>query len=410
MVRVQPYIAVRPRPGLAARVASVPYDVVSTAEARALAAGNPNSFLHVVRSEIDLPPEADPYSDAVYAKARDNFARMLREGIIVRDPEQRMFVYRLVMDGREQTGLDCCCHIDDYAANRVRRHEKTRRDKEDDRTRHILTVGAQAGAVFCTYRDIPEVADLFEQDVNARPLFHFDATDGVTHSGWAAADPEAYRALFDPVEAVYIADGHHRAASAWRVGQEKRRAGAGPGEHEWFVVGLFPASQVKILPYNRVVRDLGGKPVSEILRRVRQVGTVTPAASAQPDRPGVFCAYLDGAWHRIAFDPDAIDAGDPVASLDVALLQERVLEPILGIGDVRRDKRIDFVGGIRGTGELESRVNSGSAAIAFSMHPTSVEQLLTVADAGREMPPKSTWFEPKLRSGLFVHEIEGAVS
>lgn len=405
MVRVRPYVAVRPRPGLAARVASVPYDVVSTDEARAMAAGNPNSFLHVVRSEIDLPPATDPYSDAVYARARDNFARMLQEGVIVRDPEARMFIYRLVMDGREQTGLVCCCHIDDYAANRVRRHEKTRRDKEDDRTRHIQTVGAQAGAVFCTYRDIPEVADLFEQDVNARPLFHFDAPDGVTHTGWAAADPEAYRALFEPVEAVYIADGHHRAASAWRVGQERRRAGAPPGEHEWFVVGLFPAGQVKILPYNRVVKDLGGKTPAEILRRLRQVGKVSAAARPAPERPGVFGAYLDGAWHRVEFDRSTIDAADPVGSLDVALLQERVLAQILGIGDVRRDKRIDFVGGIRGTAELEARVNSGSAAIAFAMHPTSVEQLLTVADAGLEMPPKSTWFEPKLRSGLFVHEI-----
>ena len=276
-------------------------------------------------------------------------------------------------------------------------------DKEDDRTRHILAVGAQAGAVLCTYRDIPGVARLFEQDVNARPLFHFDAPDGVTHTGWAASDPEAYRALFDPVEAVYIADGHHRAASAWRVGQEKRRAGAAPGEHEWFVTGLFPASEVRILPYNRVVKDLAGYTPESFLSALRGVGTVCDG-SASPDHPGQVSVLLAGKWYTLHW-PQPGPGASHADGLDVEVLQQRVLQPLLKVDDPRTDKRIDFVGGIRGTAELERLVNEGKAAVAFSMYPVSIGDLMSIADAGGIMPPKSTWFEPKLRDGLLVHLI-----
>lgn len=409
MLRIRPFAALRPQPNHAARVASVPYDVVSTDEARALAAGNPLSFLHVIRPEIDLPSGTDAHDDRVYAKAREALDALIAQGALVREDAPKVYLYRLVMDHRPQIGVVCSSHIDDYRNDVIRKHEKTRRDKEDDRTRHVLTLEANAGPVFLTYRNHEAIDRLVERDTNSRPLFHFDAPDGVTHTVWAVDDPSDYVAAFAQIPCAYVADGHHRAASAARAGDELRANKPGHTDDEpfnWFLTVLFPASQLRILPYNRVVRDLGGRSADEVLDQLRGLGTVTPTMDPIPDRPGVFCVLLgDRGWHRLELDPASIDTRDPVASLDVELLQTRVLEPVFGIGDPRTDERIGFVGGIRGSGELERLVREGGAAAAVSLYPTSIEQLLDVADAGRMMPPKSTWFEPKLRSGLLVHTL-----
>jgi uncharacterized protein (DUF1015 family) len=406
MVRVQPFAAVRPLPNLAARVASVPYDVVNAAEARQLAADNPYSFLRVVRAEIDLPPATDPLDESVYAQAARTFERLCAEGSLVREQEPSLYLYRLVWEGRTQLGLVGCFHVDDYANNVIKKHENTRPDKEEDRTRHMLALGTHTGTVLLTYRDHPGFDDLARRDINARPLFHFDAPDGVTHTVWPVEQPRAYCDLFASVECVYIADGHHRVASAARAAAERRRGApdsGGDAECNWFLAALFPASALTILAYNRTVTDLAGKTPDQVLDELGGAGSLTRTDQPQPQRPGVFCVYLDGQWRELALDPASIDHNDPIGSLDAALLQERVLSPLLGIGDPRSDRRLEFVGGIRGTGELERRVDSGEAAIAFSLYPTSIKQLLDVADAGLIMPPKSTWFEPKLRSGLFAH-------
>ena len=407
-MRLNPFRAVRPRPDLAAQVAAVPYDVVSRAEAAELARGNPHSFLHVGRSDIDLPPDVDPYDPRIYRRAREALDGMLAEGTLLRDAKPGLFVYRQIMDGRAQTGVVGCVHVDDYERDVIRKHEKTRPDKEDDRTRHVLTLNANAEPVFLTYRGRAEIDRAVERIAAATPLYDFTAPDDVRHTVWAATEPEALAKAFGPVSHAYVADGHHRSASAWRAGRERRSrnpAHRGDEEYNWFLAVLFPSEQLRILPYNRVVRDLNGQTPEQVLARLGELGRLGPTREAVPDRPAVFCIYLGRAWHRLEPDPARIDRGDPIASLDVSLLQDRVLSPILGIGDPRTDQRIDFVGGIRGTAELERRVRSGEAAIAFSLHPTTLDQLMAVSDAGRVMPPKSTWFEPKLRSGLFVHEL-----
>ncbi len=407
MVRFRPFAAIRPLPSLAARVASVPYDVVNRDEAARLAAGNPYSFLHVVRSEIDLPAGTDPYADAVYAKAAENLRDLQDQGVLVREDSPQMYLYRLVMNGRPQMGIVGCCHVDDYNAGVIRKHERTRPDKEDDRTRHILSTGAQAGLVLLTFRDVEDFEALSRRDVNSRPLFHFDAPDGITHTVWTVPNPEPYTELFASLGCAYVADGHHRVASAARAA-ERRRADGGPSddqEHDWFLAGLFPAGALTILPYHRLVTECGPEGPDRMLQRLAEVGTVTQADEAQPGRPGVFGVYLGGRWHQLEVDWASIDQGDPVRSLDVALLQERVLDPILGITDPRSDPRIEFIGGVRGTGELQRRVDAMPGGVAFALYATSIDQLLAVADAGRYMSPKSTWFEPKLRSGLLVHTI-----
>ena len=399
----------RPVPELAPRVAAVPYDVVDRSEAAELAHGNPYSFLHVGRSDIDLPEDTDPYDRRIYAQAREALDRLMGERVLVRDPEPSLYLYRQVMDGRSQTGVVACVHVDDYESDIIRKHEKTRADKEDDRTRHVLTLNAHAEPVFLAYRGHPEIARLTEQLAGETPLYDFTTPDGVRHTVWKVSDPGRLAAQFQSVPHAYVADGHHRSASAWRAGKELR--GKNPGhrgteEYNWFLAVLFPADQLTIMPYNRVVRDLRGNTPEQLLEQLRKVGRVTPAGDPHPPRPGCFCFYLAGKWYRLELDERSIDRKDPIGSLDVSLLQDRVLSPLLGIGDPRTDKRIDFVGGIRGTGELERRVKSGGAAIAFSLYPTTMEQLMAVADAGAVMPPKSTWFEPKLRSGLFVHELD----
>jgi uncharacterized protein (DUF1015 family) len=299
-------------------------------------------------------------------------------------------------------------HVDDYEHDVIRKHEKTRQDKEDDRTRHVLTLNANAEPVFLTYRGRAEIDRMVESMTGADPLYDFTAPDGVRHTVWPVPDAAALVRAFDAVPFAYVADGHHRSASAWRAGKElqaKNRAHRGDEEYSWFLAVLYPSDQLRILPYNRVVRDLNGQSPAQVLERLRGLGRLSAASDPTPDRSGVFCVYVGGRWHRLELDPAGIDRADPIASLDVSLLQDRVLAPILGIGDPRTDKRIDFVGGIRGTAELERRVDSGEMAIAFSLHPTTLDQLIAVSDAGHVMPPKSTWFEPKLRSGLFVHEL-----
>lgn len=409
MPRIRPFQAIRPVPDAAERVASVPYDVVNRAEAAALADGNPDSFLHVIRPDIDLPPETDPYADIVYDTARRNLDRLLAEGILQRDEERSLFVYRQIMNGVAQTGVVCCCHIDDYENNLILKHEKTRPVKEDDRTRHVLTLNAHAGPVFLTYRDIPGVDSIVEQVTAGAPLYDFTAPDGVQHTVWNVPQTENLEQSLGSAPAFYVADGHHRSASAWRAGAQRRAENpnhTGEEEYNWFLTVLFPSGQLNILAYNRVIRDLNGLSAESVLEKLAAVGRLEPADDPVPAAPGAFCLYLDGAWYRLTVDPDSIPQDDPIASLDVAILEQRVLEPIFGIHDVRTDSRIDFVGGIRGTSELEKRVDSGEWACAVSMFPTSIDQLMAVSDAGEIMPPKSTWFEPKLRSGLIVHSLD----
>ena len=408
-MRLHPFKALRPEPALASQVAAVPYDVVTRDEAARLAAGNPHSFLHVGRSDIDLPPETDPHDDRIYAAARAALDRFVAEGTLRRDAEPSLYVYRQEMDGRVQTGVVGCVHIDDYEHDVIRKHEKTRKDKEDDRTRHVLTLDANAEPVFLTYRASPDVDRVVERTVQGPTLYDFTADDGVRHTVWRVADARPLADAFAAVPVAYVADGHHRSASAWRAGREKRAGTpviSGNEEYNWFLSVLFPAGQLAILPYNRVVKDLAGQTPAQVLDRLRGLGRVTATDNAVPPRPGSFCIYLDHHWYLVEIDPSSIPSADPIGSLDVSLLHDRILGPILGIGDPRTDQRVDFVGGIRGTKELERRVDSGEMALAVSMFPTTLEQLMTVADAGEVMPPKSTWFEPKLRSGLFVHTLD----
>jgi uncharacterized protein (DUF1015 family) len=407
-MRLHPFRALRPPPAIAGEVAAVPYDVVNREEAAALAAGNPRSFLHVGRPDIDLPPDTDPYDHRVYAQGRAALDAFLRDGTLQRDDQEALYLYRLVMDGRRQVGIVGCVHVDDYEQDVIRKHEKTRKDKEDDRTRHVLTLAAHAEPVFLAYRPVEVVDGLVAQAIQAAPLYDFVAPDGVRHTLWKVAPADSLVRAFTAVPLAYVADGHHRSASAWRAGRERRAANpqhTGEEEYNWFLAVLFPSDQLRILPYNRVVKDLNGLTPAQFVERLGALGTAERTTDPVPPVAGSFCAYLAGGWWRVTIDPATIDHGDPIGSLDVSLLQERVLTPILGVGDPRTDKRIDFVGGIRGTAELARRVDSGEMAVGFSMHPTTMDQLLAVSDAGEIMPPKSTWFEPKLRSGLVVHEM-----
>jgi len=410
-MRLNPFRALRPPPEFAAQVACVPYDVVNREEAASLAAGNPRSFLHVGRPDIDLPASTDPYDDRVYAQGRVALEGFLRDGTLLRDADRTVYVYRQEMDGRGQTGVVACVHVDDYEHDIIRKHEKTRKDKEDDRTRHVLTLDANAEPVFLAYRTSAAITADVAAAVKAPPLYDFVAPDGVRHIAWKVADPSALLRDFAAVPLAYVADGHHRSASAWRAGQERRAANpqhTGNEEYNWFLAVLFPAGELAILPYNRVVKSLSGLTAEAFRARLATLGRLEAVTDPRPPRPGSFAFFLEGRWWLLTMDASTIDRRDPIGSLDVSLLQDRVLGPILGITDPRTDKRIDFVGGIRGTAELERRVTSGEMALGISMYPTTMEQLLAVSDAGKIMPPKSTWFEPKLRSGLFVHELSTA--
>jgi uncharacterized protein (DUF1015 family) len=411
-MRFHRFASLLPSREAAPRVAAPPYDVVNRAEARALGAGNAESYLHVGRSDIDLPDTVDQYDPRIYSGARAALDRFIQEGTLRRDPAASIYLYRLIMNGQAQTGIVGCVHIDDYEHDIIKKHERTRPDKEDDRTRHVLTLNANAEPVFLAYRDegpARQLDPLVQRDAASEPIFDFESPDGVRHTGWRVRDPAIYEMVFQSMPVCYVADGHHRCASAWRAGKELRSGNpnhTGNEEYNWFLAVLFPDSQLRILPYNRLVRDLAGLSPADFLRALEKVGTVTPNGPPTPTQPGSFSVFIDNGWYGVTLKPELIRSGDPLASLDASLIQDHVLGPILKIGDPRTDKRIDFVGGIRGTGELERRVGSGEMAAAFSLFPTSMSQLLAVADAGLMMPPKSTWFEPKLKSGLFVHTLE----
>lgn len=403
-MRIQAFRGLTPRPELAAEVAAVPYDVVDTEEARALAAHRPLDLLHVDRAEIDLPPGTDPYSDVVYETAGRNFQKLIADGTLQREPVPVLYLYQQQMGSHVQTGLIAACHIDDYGNDIIRKHEKTRKVKEDDRTRLVDTLSAHTGPIFLTYRQKPSIDALVAATLATAPLFDFTAPDGIAHRIWKITATDAFVEEFAAVPLAYVADGHHRSASAWRVGTQRRAANPdhdGTEDYNWFLGVLFPADQLSILPYNRLVRDLHGQSPEEFLERLGSAGfTVTPARDKVPSHPSEARLFLAGRWYAVAWD--AADIADPVGRLDVSVLQDRVLGPLLGIGDPRTDERIEFSGGIRGPEELERRVQRGDAALAFSMFPVTVDQLMDIADAGQIMPPKSTWFEPKLRSGLVI--------
>ncbi len=409
-IRLKPFRAWRPDPAIAARVASPPYDVVNRDEAATLVHGNPFSFLHVGRADIDLGPEVDPYDDRVYAKARDNLRAFMLDGTLIQDRDPSLYLYELTMDNRTQVGIVGCVHVEDYEQNVIKKHERTRRDKEDDRTKHVLVLNANAEPVFLTYVGQPFIGRANLAEMRAKPIYDFTcSTDGVRHRVWVVKNSEPYLDAFRRVDCAYVADGHHRSASAWRAGQERRAANpkhSGLEEYNWFLAVLFPTKDLHIMAYNRVVRDLNGLAVNDVLEQIGMLGTLTKTESAAPDQPWTIGIYLAGRWYRLEFDPITINAHDPIKSLDADLLYERILVPILGIGDIRSDSRIDFVGGGRGHAELERRVDSGEMAIAFALHPVRIEQVMAIADGGGIMPPKTTWFEPKLKSGLFVHSLD----
>ena len=411
MPLIRPFAGLRPVAGRAADVVAPPYDVLNSAEARARAAGRPWSFLHLSKPEIDLPEDIDPHDTAVYAKAKENLDHMLAEGVLARDGQPCYYVYRLTMGDHVQTGVVAAASVAAYDANRIRRHEFTRPDKEDDRVRQIEALNAQTGPVLLAYRARPQVDELLAAATREAPDVEITADDGVGHTLWVVRDEERIRHLtqwFDAMESLYIADGHHRSAAASRVAATRRAADTGhTGEqaYEYFLSVLFPHDQMRILDYNRVVRDLNGMRPESFLAQLAGRLAVEPAdAAVRPAGPGEFGMYLGGQWYRLRIDPARIPA-DPVARLDVSLLADQVLEPLLGIRDPRRDPRIDFVGGIRGLAELERRVDGGGMAVAFSLYPTRMEDLMAVADAGQVMPPKSTWFEPKLADGLVSHVL-----
>ena len=408
MAVIRPFRALRPRAERAQLVASVPYDVVNTDEARALAGENPLSFLHVSRPEIDLPPGTDIYSDAVYRKAVENFEKLIADCPLEKETEPSLYLYRLIMGDHEQIGIVACCSIDEYDNSTIRKHERTRRDKEDDRTRHMLMLRAQTGPVFLTYRARTEIDEQVNAALGAEPLYDLTAADGVRHTIWRLNDTAALVKSFESVPLLYIADGHHRAASASRARAELKEqsfAHTGQEDYNYFLTVIFPDSQMQILAYNRTVRDLNGLSKEQFLDDIRAQFTISKDANPEPPKRGHWSMYLDGKWYGLQLSPETTLPTGAVATLDVSVLQDRLLDPILGIKDVRTDKRIDFIGGLRGTKELERLVDEAKAAVAFSLFPTTVAELLMVSDANQIMPPKSTWFEPKLRDGLLIHTI-----
>ncbi len=413
MLRIRAFRGLVPDPDQVSDIACVPYDVLNADEARILAEGRPNTLLRVDRAELELPPETNPYSDAVYDRAKANFERLQSVGALRRESTPAVYLYQQQMGTHVQTGLAAVCHVDDYVHERVanplardiiKKHERTRMDKEDDRTRLIGTLRADTGPVFLTYRDRAEIDAIVAEEIAKHPTNDFTAPDGIRHTVWKITAPDVIAALvaeFGALPTAYVADGHHRTASAARVGLELRSKGQATADSDWFLCVLFPASHLQIMPYNRAVKDLNGHTPEQFLAAVGKAFTLTPDSTSAPSKPGDIRMYFAGKWHSLTWQ-HAADA-DPISRLDVEGLQQRLLAPVLGIDDPRTSKRIDFIGGIRGPGELVKLVDSGKAAVAFSMFPTTVQQLMDIADAGQIMPPKSTWFEPKLRSGLFVH-------
>lgn len=416
MAEIRPFCAVRPRRDLASRIAALPYDVYSRREAAAIVKENPRSFLKIDRAEVQLGDEVDTYDPRVYRKAADTLWQMLEQGELVQDKEPCLYLYELTMEGRTQTGVCCCTAVREYENGRIRRHENTRKEKEEDRVCHVETCRAQTGPIFLACRDRDgRLAGIQEKEKQAEPLYDFTAEDGVRHRLWKIGSSERIeriRAVFGDIPALYIADGHHRAASAVRVAEKFRAQQSSavptgleqPGEAEYVLSVIFPADQLKILDYNRWVADLNGRSPAGFLEELGRKFLITPVSeNIRPEKKGDYSMYLDGRWYRLRERNPRISR-DPVKLLDVSVLQEQILDPVLGIKDPKTDSRIRFVGGIRGTDALEKMV-AGQGGVAFALYPTSIEELFAVADQGRLMPPKSTWFEPKLRSGLLIHRI-----
>ena len=412
MPLVQPFRGLRPVTSHAADVVAPPYDVLNTEEARERSSGKPLSFLHISKPEIDLPAGTDPYAAEVYAKGAENLNRLIDDGILMREDKPCYYVYRLVMGDHQQTGLVVTASVVDYDSNRIRKHEFTRPDKEDDRVRQIDALNAQTGPVFLTYRHHPEVEKIINKTTQNAPLYDLTADDGVQHTIWIIdndQDIESLTSTFDAMESLYIADGHHRSASASRIAAARNEGkdNTGNASHDYFLSVIFPDNQMQILDYNRVIKDLNGLSKEALLEGIKKRFTLEAMDSLyKPVKATEFSMYLDGQWYRLQILPEYIPENDPVAQLDVSLLHNNLIEPLLGISDPRRDKRIDFVGGIRGLEELEKRVNSGEMQVAFALYPTSLSQLMDVADANEVMPPKSTWFEPKLADGLLSHVLD----
>lgn len=412
MATIKPFKCIRPQNELAARVAALPYDVYNRSEAKEAAAKEELSFLRIDRAETQLSDDVDTYDDRVYAKARELFEDRIRDNTYMNDDEAAYYIYELVMDGRSQTGIVACAAIDDYINNVIKKHENTREEKEQDRIRHVDTLSAQTGPIFLAYRSDKTIADVVNEVKAEAPLYSFTADDGIRHTAWKIAGAERVSTVekaFSGIDSIYIADGHHRAASAVKVGIKRRNENPGfKGDEEfnYFLSVLFPEDQLMIMPYNRVVKDLNGFTKEEFLAKVEECFDIEATDSAYaPDKKSSFGMYLDGAWYKLSAKAEIAGSEDPVEALDVSVLQNYLLKPVLGIDDPRTDKRIDFIGGIRGLKELERRV-SLDMTVAFSMYPTSIRELFAVSDADKLMPPKSTWFEPKLRSGLFIHSIQ----
>ena len=414
MAVFKPFNAIRPQSSLAKDVASKPYDVLDSREAKKEADGNPYSFLRVIKPEIELSSDTDPYSDGVYEKGRENFLNLCKDEVFLRDPQRSFYLYRLTMNGRSQCGLVGCCEYQEYYDGKIKKHELTRTAKENDRVRHVECLNANAEPVFFSYRGVSSINEFVETVLRKAPVYDFEADDGVRHELWSISKPEDLSFLenaFVGVPDLYVADGHHRTAAAARVGQKRKDSNIsheGTEEYNFFMAVLFPDDQLEIFDYNRVVKDLNGLSPADFLRALGDDFAIRPSEQSCP-RPAKlrdFSLYLDGSWYELTALSQSASPGSPVGDLDVTLLSEKVLGPILGITDLRKDNRIDFVGGIRGLKELQRRVDSGEMAAAFALYPVSMEQLLTIADAGEIMPPKTTWFEPKLRSGLFVHDLE----
>lgn len=415
MAILKPFRGLRPKKEFVERVASLPYDVINTEEARKFAEGNPYNFLHVVRPEIDLDSDIDLYDDRVYKKAYENFKKLIDDGILIQDENEYLYIYELEWNGHIQRGILGCASVDDYINDVIKKHELTRKEKEDDRTRHVKELNANAGPVFLTYKALDEIDNIVNSYIeNNQPEYNFVAEDGIRHTLWIIKEGEIIEKLSNifnkKIPVLYVADGHHRSASAARVGVEKRKENpnyTGNEEFNYFLAVFFPHNQLKILDYNRVVKDLNNKDQHTLLNEIKDKFEVEKVDSAyRPEALHYFGMYLDGQWYKLKAKDNIINDNDPVESLDVSILQKNILTPILGIGDPRIDKRIHFVGGIRGLEELERLVDSGEYAIAFSMYPTTINQLMSIADANKLMPPKSTWFEPKLRSGLVIHLLD----
>ncbi|MBF0406391.1 MAG: DUF1015 domain-containing protein [Candidatus Riflebacteria bacterium] len=412
MSTVKPFKGIRAPKEIAPKLAALPYDVINSEEARKLAEGNQYSFLHVTKPEIDLEPGIDLYDQKVYNKARENFSSFRKNGWLNQDPEENFYIYKQVMDGREQVGLMCCCSADEYWNDTIKKHELTRADKEEDRLKHVDVINANAGPVFLTYKATSSIDSLIGKAVQEKPEYDFTSPDGIRHVLWVVKDKnfaERITAEFKKIPCLYVADGHHRSAAASRIAKVRREKNpnhTGKEEYNFFLAVLFPHNHLYIMDYNRTVKDLNGNTPEEFMKKVEKSFIVEKTTEKKPSGAKTFGMYMKGQWYKLTAKPGTFNEKDPVESLDVSILQNNLLAPILGIQDPRKDKRIDFIGGIRGMNELEKVVNEGKFAVSFSMFPTSIEQLMSIADNGKIMPPKSTWFEPKLRSGVVIHSLE----